>query len=78
MAQLFAIGGNYFGQCNVDFWKDIVSINAYSDITTGIKSDGSVISTSKEEQEYFSDCRLFNSIDELEQKRNIERKISEL
>ena len=73
-----ATGKNDKGQCNVDSWEDIVSINAYSDITTGIKSDGSVISTSKEEQEYFSDCRLFNSIDELEQKRNIERKISEL
>ena len=37
-----AVGGNYFGQCDVSGWKDIVAISADSH-TVGLKSDGTVV-----------------------------------
>ena len=35
--------GNYYGQCNVEGWTDIVAIDAGFDFTIGLKSDGTVV-----------------------------------
>ena len=38
-----AVGNNEYGQCNVNDWKDIVSISAGLYHTAGLKSDGTVV-----------------------------------
>ena len=37
-----AAGGNYYGQCNVSGWKDIVAVSAGSFHTVGLRADGTV------------------------------------
>lgn len=36
-------GGNYYGQCDVDDWTDIVAIAAGDWHTVGLRSDGTVV-----------------------------------
>ena len=38
-----ARGNNYYGQCNVSDWSDIVAISAVSGRTTGLRRDGTVV-----------------------------------
>lgn len=38
-----ATGNNEFGQCDVEDWTDIVSLDATSKATIGLKSDGTVV-----------------------------------
>lgn len=38
-----AVGGNFFGKCEVDDWKDIVAISAGNNHTVGLKKDGTVV-----------------------------------
>lgn len=40
-----ATGSNSYGQCDVSDWKDIVAIEAGSNFTMGISSDGTVYVT---------------------------------
>lgn len=41
---MVAAGYNLYGQCNVSFWNDIVSISAGGwDHSLGLKSDGTVV-----------------------------------
>ena len=37
-----AVGGNYYNQCEVDNWKNIVSIDGYGCLTIGLKDNGKV------------------------------------
>lgn len=37
-----AVGGNSEGQCNVDMWKNIVSVDTYGCFTIGLTEDGRV------------------------------------
>ena len=37
-----AAGSNYYGQCNVSTWRDIVAISANSVNTVGLRADGTV------------------------------------
>lgn len=39
------VGSNYYNQCDVEDWKDIVAIAAGDWSTLGIKSDGTVVAT---------------------------------
>ena len=38
-----AVGDNYYGQCDVDGWTDIVAVSAGDDHTVGLKADGTVV-----------------------------------
>lgn len=38
-----AVGYNYYGQCDVSGWQDIVAVSAGSWYTVGLKSDGTVV-----------------------------------
>ena len=38
-----AVGWNFFGQCNVEGWSDIVAVAAGDDYTVGLRSDGTVV-----------------------------------
>ena len=38
-----AVGYNYYGQCDVDGWTDIVAVSAEDDHTVGLKADGTVV-----------------------------------
>lgn len=38
-----AVGNNSYGECNVSYWKDIVSIASGGNNTVGLRSDGSVV-----------------------------------
>lgn len=38
-----AVGDNFYCQCDVDNWTDIVAISTGDQHTVGLKSDGSVI-----------------------------------
>ncbi len=42
---VIACGDNYYGQCDVGGWKDIVAVSAGRDHTVGLKSDGTVVAT---------------------------------
>jgi len=50
---VIAIGYNYYGQCNVSAWTDIVAISASEYITVGLKSDGTVVATG---ENYYGQC----------------------
>ncbi len=41
---VLAVGDNKYGPCNVETWRDIVSVAACDDLTIGLKKDGTVIS----------------------------------
>lgn len=43
--EIIAIGSNEFGQCDVENWKDIISVSAGWDHTVGLRSDGTVVAT---------------------------------
>lgn len=38
-----AVGGNNYGQCDVENWKDIVQISTMRNHTVGLRSDGTVV-----------------------------------
>ena len=38
-----AVGDNYYGQCNVSGWRDIIAVSAGDDHTVGLKKDGTVV-----------------------------------
>lgn len=38
-----AVGDNYYGECDVSNWKDIVAVSAGVSYTVGLKSDGRVV-----------------------------------
>lgn len=40
-----AIGDNRYGQCNVGFWKNIISLAAGFNYTVGVRMDGTVVAT---------------------------------
>ncbi|MEE0914596.1 MAG: TIR domain-containing protein, partial [Ruminococcus sp.] len=40
-----ATGYNYYGQCNVSDWSDIVAVSAGKNHTVGLKSNGTVVAT---------------------------------
>ena len=40
-----AVGYNYWGQCDITEWKDIVAVSAGSISTVGVKSNGTVVAT---------------------------------
>ena len=65
-----ATGTNGSNQCNVKSWKDIVSIGIGADgiSTVGIKSDGTLISTSKSVNKELSNYRLFASVNTIQNK----------
>ena len=44
---VFAVGGNQFGQCDVQDWTDIVAVSVGLDHTVGLKSDGTVVAVGK-------------------------------
>ena len=41
--KVVAVGNNDFGQCEVEDWRDIVSVSAGQEHTVGLKSDGTVV-----------------------------------
>ena len=40
-----ATRNNYYGQCDVSDWTDIVAISAVGDHTVGLKADGTVVTS---------------------------------
>lgn len=40
-----AVGSNYYGQCNVDTWKNIVQVSTLRYHTVGLTADGTVVAT---------------------------------
>ena len=38
-----AVGSNYYGQCEVEDWTDIVAISIGQKHTVGLKSDGTIV-----------------------------------
>ena len=40
-----AVGYNWYGQCDVDGWTDIVAVSAGDSHTVGLKADGTVVAT---------------------------------
>ena len=38
-----AVGSNYYGQCDVDSWSDIVAVSVLGAHTVGLKTDGTVV-----------------------------------
>lgn len=47
-----AVGDNEYGQCDVDDWKDIIAIAAGDWFTVGLKSNGTVITTQPDLEEF--------------------------
>lgn len=47
VGEAYTTGFDPAGRSNVTGWKDLVSIAGFSDVTAGLKSDGTVITTSK-------------------------------
>lgn len=43
IGQVMAAGDNSYGQCEVDYWKGILSVNAGAYHTVGLKEDGTVL-----------------------------------
>ena len=42
---LIACGYDMDGQCHVGFWEDVVDIYSVSDVTVGVRKDGTLITT---------------------------------
>jgi len=40
---MVAVGSNYYGQCDVGNWTDVIQIAAGSQHTVGVKADGTVV-----------------------------------
>jgi hypothetical protein len=40
---VLAVGSNYFGQCNVGGWTDIIQVTSGGQHTVGLKADGTVV-----------------------------------
>ena len=59
-----ATGSNNRGQCNVEGWKDMVSVEAGSnyDFTVGLKKDGRVIFTGSNDNGAFNDVYTWRDI----------------
>ena len=55
-----AVGSNYYGQCDVSDWSDIVAISAGWAHTVGLKSDGTVVATSfiRAKEYYCGQCNV--------------------
>ena len=53
--RVVAVGSNYFGQCDVSDWTDIVAVSAGSDHTVGLKSDGTVVAVG---DNYYGQCNV--------------------
>lgn len=53
--EVFAEGNNYFGQCNVSDWSDMVQVAAGRYHTVGLKADGTVAATGSNE---WGQCRV--------------------
>lgn len=47
-----AVGGNYFGECDVSDWTDIIAVSAGISRTVGLRSDGTVAATYENSKEY--------------------------
>ena len=47
---VIAAGSNYFGQCNVSGWTDIVAVTAGGFHTVGLKRDGTVVAAGSNEE----------------------------
>ena len=62
-----ACGNNYYGQCNVSGWTDVVEIAADSWYTVGLKSDGTVVACGDNEngQCDVSGWKLFDNFDDV-------------
>ena len=43
--QVIAFGDNKFGQCNVDGWKEVISLSTGIYTTVGLRKDGTVLAT---------------------------------
>ena len=54
---VFAAGCNDYGQLDVESWTDIVAVAIYGNITIGLKSDGTVITTKPEITEAMKDWK---------------------
>ena len=52
---VYAEGNNYFGQCNVSGWSDIVQVSAGRYHTVGLRADGTVVATGSNE---WGQCRV--------------------
>jgi hypothetical protein len=52
-----AVGNNYYGQCDVSSWTDIVQVAASYLHTVGLKSDGTVVAVG---HNFYGQCNLFD------------------
>ena len=68
-----AVGSNFYGQCDVSKWRDIVAISAGDMHSLGLRADGTIVAVgdNRSRQCDVSSIRLFNDFknlaDEIEQ-----------
>lgn len=52
----FTTGDAFWGKTNIQRWNDIVSISTCGEIVIGLKRDGTVVTTTKQEIEQYDSC----------------------
>lgn len=52
---VYAEGNNYFGQCNVQGWSDVIQVAAGGCHTVGLKADGTVVAVGSDD---WGQCRV--------------------
>ncbi len=52
-----AQGLNWYGECNVSEWKNIIAVTAAYQLTVGLKADGTVVATGKNE---YGKCNTYD------------------
>ena len=53
-------GDNFYGQCNIDNWIDIIAVSAGGSHIVGLKGDGTVVA---EGDNYYGQCNVDNWVD---------------
>jgi hypothetical protein len=72
---VLSAGLNKKKECEVSHWRDIVAVFAFEGVSLGIRSDGTVVVAGGGKNAHLvTEWKLFNSIDELEQRFDARKK----
>ena len=62
---VMAEGRNYYGQCDVFGWTDVVKIAAAGNLTVGLKSDGTILVTGKHDYAQYNPAQGVNDVSDI-------------